>query len=94
VKMLLVLIAVVCLVTLGLAWSAQRAAVARVTQNCLDTGIDRADCACHARAFRERTTLLSYAGAGDFRPFAMSRREENEAMIKAGALCLGERMLK
>lgn len=93
-KLFLSLVVIAALVAVALAWSAQREVVAEVRETCESAGLDRDDCVCHAKKFRERATLVSFIGVGEFRPLSLSRSEINQAVIKAGALCLAERMLK
>jgi hypothetical protein len=92
-KMLLSLIVILCLAGLLLVWDGQRQAVAGVRADCESTGVERAICTCTARKFKERAGLMTFVGFGDTRPLMISRAEKNEALAKAGVLCLAERVL-
>ena len=84
---------ILCLVALALAWNGQRQAVAGVRADCESAGLEPAICTCTAAKFKERAGLASFIGAGDYRPLMISRAEKNEALAKAGVLCLAERVL-
>lgn len=93
-KMLFLLLCVGGLVLFATTWDGQRQAVAQVRLQCEDAGFEREICGCHAKKFKERTTLTSFIGAGEFRPLLVSRSEKNQMVAKAGALCLAEQLLK